>query len=394
MRIVVAGLGGTIAMTGHRDGGVAPTLSAPELVEAVPGLSETGIELDVRSFRNRPGAALTLGDLGELLSLLRESFAAGAAGAVVTQGTDTIEETAYALSLLHTGDEPSPPAQPSGPPPHRAGRVARRTRPGHPLHGHPRRRRQPAPAARRTLRRAGDRRARGRARARVVGAPPGSGRPPHPRGPGLPHRRRPRRDQHLRLPRRGTRPDRPWADPGRVPRPVQGPASPPDPAHRWPSRHPGGLHSLVAVLVVVFESQLGDLAVLEGEPVVNAVVPVLLPGKGGPVAVEAALGVDGAQDEVGVGPVHLLICAADPDALGGGDPAVRGNVEQALVRVDDGDIRVVRGLQRCRSTTGSGGVDLAGRRGRLDRHADPQLPEAGGTEHRRRGRAGSLRRFR
>ncbi|GGN50770.1 L-asparaginase [Actinoplanes campanulatus] len=106
MRIIVVGLGGTIAMTGHRNGGVAPTLSASELVEAVPGLSEAGIELDVRSFRNRPGAALTLGDLGELLSLLRESFAAGAAGAVVTQGTDTIEETAYALSLLHTGDEP------------------------------------------------------------------------------------------------------------------------------------------------------------------------------------------------------------------------------------------------------------------------------------------------
>ncbi|GIE37783.1 asparaginase [Actinoplanes lobatus] len=106
MRIMVAGLGGTIAMTGHRDGGVAPTLSASELVEAVPGLSGTGIELDVRSFRNRPGAALTLGDLGELLSLLRESFASGAAAAVVTQGTDTIEETAYALSLLHTGDEP------------------------------------------------------------------------------------------------------------------------------------------------------------------------------------------------------------------------------------------------------------------------------------------------
>ncbi|MEV0900486.1 asparaginase [Actinoplanes sp. NPDC049802] len=106
MRIVVVGLGGTIAMTSRPSGGVAPTLTTAELVAAVPGLADTGIDLDVRQVRNRPGAALTLTDLSEVVSLLREAFATGTAGAVVTQGTDTIEESAYALSLLHTGDEP------------------------------------------------------------------------------------------------------------------------------------------------------------------------------------------------------------------------------------------------------------------------------------------------
>ena len=82
---MVVGLGGTIAMTGSRGGGVAPTLSASELVEAVPGLSEAGIELDVRSLGNRPGAALTLGGNGSSpcspeASILLESHLASLGG--------------------------------------------------------------------------------------------------------------------------------------------------------------------------------------------------------------------------------------------------------------------------------------------------------------------------
>ncbi|GIE76664.1 hypothetical protein Aph02nite_26140 [Actinoplanes philippinensis] len=105
-RVLVAGLGGTIAMTGDAAGGVSPTLSARDLVDAVPGLDGSGADLEVVTFRNRPGAALTLGDLVELSGLLARGFADGVVGAVVTQGTDTIEETAYVLGLLHPGDEP------------------------------------------------------------------------------------------------------------------------------------------------------------------------------------------------------------------------------------------------------------------------------------------------
>lgn len=88
--------------TGTR--GVVPSLSPSQLVDAVPGLA--GFDLEVVDFRNRPGAALTLADVTALAGLLRERFAGGLSGAVVTQGTDTIEETAYLLDLLHEGPQP------------------------------------------------------------------------------------------------------------------------------------------------------------------------------------------------------------------------------------------------------------------------------------------------
>jgi L-asparaginase len=105
-RVLVVGLGGTIAMTRADTGGVAPSLSAQQLVDAVPGLAGTGVELDVLTFRNRPGASVTMDDLTALMPVIAEHLEAGAAGAVITQGTDTIEESAYVLDLLHAGPQP------------------------------------------------------------------------------------------------------------------------------------------------------------------------------------------------------------------------------------------------------------------------------------------------
>jgi L-asparaginase len=99
MSVLVVGMGGTIAMSGAS--GVLPTLSAQQLVDAVPSLGE--LPLTVRTLRNLPGSSLTLADLGDLLRLVE---AQGEAGAVVTQGTDTVEETAYAVDLLHRGPQP------------------------------------------------------------------------------------------------------------------------------------------------------------------------------------------------------------------------------------------------------------------------------------------------
>ena len=105
-RVVVFGLGGTIAMTPGDTRGVVPTLSAERLVAAVAGLADTGIAVDVVDFRRRPGASLTFDDLVELHRAIDGTLAAGADGVVVTQGTDTIEETAYLLDLLHGGPQP------------------------------------------------------------------------------------------------------------------------------------------------------------------------------------------------------------------------------------------------------------------------------------------------
>jgi L-asparaginase len=105
-RVVVFGLGGTIAMTSPDGQAVTPTLSADSLLAAVPGLADLDATLDPTTFRSRPGASLTFADLTDLAAAIRAQLEAGAGGVVVTQGTDTIEETAFLLDLLHHRDEP------------------------------------------------------------------------------------------------------------------------------------------------------------------------------------------------------------------------------------------------------------------------------------------------
>ncbi|MFI6833624.1 asparaginase [Kribbella sp. NPDC050241] len=98
-------LGGTIAMTEVAGGGVAPTLGAAELTGALP-VGLTGVRLDASTFREMPGAHLELADLVLLRDRIDELFAAGVDGVVITQGTDTIEETAFALELLSDAEQP------------------------------------------------------------------------------------------------------------------------------------------------------------------------------------------------------------------------------------------------------------------------------------------------
>jgi L-asparaginase len=104
--VAVFGLGGTIAMTQTTGGGVSPALSAPELLAAVPGLSDVEAGIRAVDFRQKPGASLSFGDLFELVTAINDALAGGCTGVVVTQGTDTIEEVAYALDLLLPTDAP------------------------------------------------------------------------------------------------------------------------------------------------------------------------------------------------------------------------------------------------------------------------------------------------
>jgi L-asparaginase len=109
-RVAVFGLGGTIAMAANTGGGVVPSLSAEQLVAAVSGLDRTGIRVETVDFRRSPGASLSPADITELAAAIDARFADDVAGrvdgVVVTQGTDTIEETAYLLDLLHASPRP------------------------------------------------------------------------------------------------------------------------------------------------------------------------------------------------------------------------------------------------------------------------------------------------
>jgi L-asparaginase len=98
-------LGGTITMTQDASGGIAPTLTAEALLQAVPGLSDVAQVTPQSPFRI-PGASLTLPHLAQVVRDAQAAVAGGAVGVIVVQGTDTIEETAFALDCLWTGPAP------------------------------------------------------------------------------------------------------------------------------------------------------------------------------------------------------------------------------------------------------------------------------------------------
>lgn len=106
MVVAVGSLGGTITMTSQpRDVGVVPTMRADDLVDAIPGLPDVA-DIEATTLRAVPGASLTRQDLIDALQWARDAVDSGAAGAVLVQGTDTLEETAYLLDLFW--DRPQP----------------------------------------------------------------------------------------------------------------------------------------------------------------------------------------------------------------------------------------------------------------------------------------------
>ncbi|MCU1662452.1 MAG: L-asparaginase [Pseudonocardia sp.] len=88
-------MGGTIS-TEPTAAGPQPNLKADQLTQGV-SLPCAVRPRDVRTMSSR---AITPTDVWELAGVVREEIEGGAAGVVITHGTDTMEETAYALSML------------------------------------------------------------------------------------------------------------------------------------------------------------------------------------------------------------------------------------------------------------------------------------------------------
>ncbi|WP_417456864.1 asparaginase [Kordiimonas sp.] len=100
--IQVFALGGTIAMTPGDQSGVTPTLSATDLIRAVPSLQNLA-DFKADTIAQRGSANLAF-PLIEKLCRMAEEVTADAV--IVTQGTDSMEETSFLASLLYKGDKP------------------------------------------------------------------------------------------------------------------------------------------------------------------------------------------------------------------------------------------------------------------------------------------------
>ena len=106
-KVAVFALGGTIASSLAEPGarGITPRLGVAELLATIPRLASIA-EVTAVDFRRMPSCDLTFTDLAELGRALLGAFDEGCQGAVVIQGTDTLEETAFALDLLLSGRGP------------------------------------------------------------------------------------------------------------------------------------------------------------------------------------------------------------------------------------------------------------------------------------------------
>jgi L-asparaginase len=99
--------GGTISMRfDPATGGAVPALSGEEIIAQVPGLDEIA-DFDVIDFGRWPGPHVTPSRMMDLARAAREKLTdESVAGAIVTHGTDTLEETAYLLDLVLNEEKP------------------------------------------------------------------------------------------------------------------------------------------------------------------------------------------------------------------------------------------------------------------------------------------------
>lgn len=105
-KLAVASLGGTVSMQASSPHeGVIPTLGGEALLAAVPQLM-TLARVNVETLGLLPSASLDFEFLISVLCWAKHQIEQGAVCIVITQGTDTLEETATFFDLLWDRDEP------------------------------------------------------------------------------------------------------------------------------------------------------------------------------------------------------------------------------------------------------------------------------------------------
>jgi L-asparaginase len=105
-KLAIAAIGGTVSMQARNAGeGVIPTVSGEALLACVPQLT-TLARASVETLGLLPSASLDFEFLLSVLSWAKFQIKQGAVGIVITQGTDTLEETATFLEYLWPHDAP------------------------------------------------------------------------------------------------------------------------------------------------------------------------------------------------------------------------------------------------------------------------------------------------
>lgn len=106
-RVAAIFTGGTISMTvDAAAGGAVPTLGASDLLAAVPGLARRAEVVPIDLGR-LPASHLSFADVLRIRGVIDRALDDPAVrGVVVVQGTDTLEETAFAWDLCHADPRP------------------------------------------------------------------------------------------------------------------------------------------------------------------------------------------------------------------------------------------------------------------------------------------------
>ncbi|MDN8593627.1 MULTISPECIES: asparaginase [unclassified Corynebacterium] len=101
--IAVVATGGTIACVADENGALVPRRTAAELIDSA-GVDIPCRPVDVRALDS---SSMTLADIDALAATVREQLAdPSVAGVVVTHGTDSLTDTAFALDLFHSDPRP------------------------------------------------------------------------------------------------------------------------------------------------------------------------------------------------------------------------------------------------------------------------------------------------
>ena len=104
-KLMILPLGGTISMVeSAEEKGAKPKLAGADLLRA--SAPSDDVDFEVASRPPIASANLTLADLVGIARELERALADGADGIVITLGTDTLEEVAFALDLLVGSDRP------------------------------------------------------------------------------------------------------------------------------------------------------------------------------------------------------------------------------------------------------------------------------------------------